>query len=96
MTPSKFYRPALRRRAAAMMKNPYRNITVTINEDVVERPRIRITPDGRMTRPDASRYLGVASKTLSMWQLQGKGPRSVKVGGKIFYYLDDLDAFIQS
>jgi hypothetical protein len=30
-----------------------------------------------------------------MWQLQGKGPRSVKVGGRVFYYRDVLDAFVR-
>jgi hypothetical protein len=60
----------------------------------VEQVRVRVLPDGRMTREDAARYLGHAVKTLAMWQLQGKGPRSVKVGGRVFYYRDDLDAFI--
>jgi hypothetical protein len=26
---------------------------------------------------------------------QGKGPRVVKVGGRIFYFREDLDAFIR-
>jgi hypothetical protein len=49
----------------------------------------------RMTRRDAARYLGNAEKTLAMWELQGKGPPSVKVGGRRFYFNDDLDAFVQ-
>ena len=57
--------------------------------------KIRILPDGRMTRRDAARYLGNAEKTLAMWELQGKGPPSVKVGGRRFYFKDDLDAFVQ-
>lgn len=57
--------------------------------------RVRILPDGRLPRRDAAKYVGVASKTLAMWALSGKGPRSVKVGGRIFYYQSDLDAFIQ-
>jgi len=47
-----------------------------------------------MTREDAARYLGHASKTLSMWALQGKGPRFIKVAGRVFYYRQDLDQFI--
>jgi hypothetical protein len=62
--------------------------------DPIERVRVRLLPDGRMTRDDAARYLGHASKTLAMWALQGKGPRSVKVGGRVFYYRADLDAFV--
>jgi hypothetical protein len=60
----------------------------------VEQVRVRILPDGRMSRADAARYLGRAEKTLAMWHLQGKGPRSVLVGGRRFYYRRDLDAFI--
>jgi hypothetical protein len=60
----------------------------------VEQVRVRILPDGRMNRANASRYLGVAQKTLAMWQLQRKGPRSVLVGGRRFYYRRDLDAFV--
>jgi hypothetical protein len=62
---------------------------------VIERVRVRVLPDGRMTRGDAARYLGYESKTLAMWQLQGKGPRSVKVGGRVFSYRDVLDAFVR-
>ena len=61
----------------------------------VEHVAVRILPDGRMTREDAARYLGMKPKTLAMWQLQGKGPASVRVGGRRFYFLADLDAFIR-
>ncbi len=61
----------------------------------VDQVRVRVLPDGRMTRDDAARYLGHQPKTLAMWQLQGKGPRSVKVGGRVFYYRADLDRFIR-
>ena len=59
-----------------------------------ERVKVRILPDGRMSRRDAARYIGVAEKTLSMWQLNGKGPRSLLVGGRRFYFKGVLDAFI--
>ena len=61
----------------------------------VETVRVRVLPDGRMTREDAARYLGHAPKTLAQWQLQGKGPRSVLVGGRRFYFKDDLDRFVR-
>ena len=57
--------------------------------------RVRILPDGRLTRRDAATYLGVAAKTLAMWALDGKGPQSVKVGGRRFYFKKSLDSFIQ-
>lgn len=62
----------------------------------VEQVRCRVLPDGRMSRGDAAKYLGLKEKTLAMWSLAGKGPRSVKVGGRVFYFKADLDAFIGS
>jgi hypothetical protein len=61
----------------------------------LERVHVRVTPDGRVNRRDAALYLGCEKKTLTMWKSQGKGPRSVKVGGRDFYFVDDLDAFIR-
>jgi hypothetical protein len=60
-----------------------------------DRIRVRVLPDGRMTRDDAAKYLGRQPKTLAMWQLQGKGPRSVMVGGRRFYFQADLDTFVR-
>jgi hypothetical protein len=48
-----------------------------------------------MARGDAALYLGHQPKTLAMWASQGKRPRLVKVGGRVFYFKDDLDAFIR-
>ncbi len=62
---------------------------------VVEVVRVRVLPDGRMTREDAARYLGLKPKTLAMWAVEGKGPRSVLVGGRRFYFKGELDAFIR-
>ena len=64
-------------------------------DGAVEQVRVRVLPDGRMTRKDAARYLGHQPKTLAMWALSGKGPRSVKVGGRVFYFVSDLDAFVR-
>ena len=65
-----------------------------MNGTSIETLRVRILPDGRLTRRDAATYLGVAAKTLTMWALDGKGPRSVKVGGRRFYFKEELDRFI--
>lgn len=61
----------------------------------VEQVKVRVLPDGRMTRRDAARYLGVEDKTLANWGLIGKGPPSIRVGGRRFYYKDCLDDFIR-
>jgi helix-turn-helix protein len=65
-----------------------------LDDGAVEQVRVRILPDGRMSREDAARYLGHKPKTLAMWKLSGKGPQWVKVGGRIFYFRSDLDSFI--
>ena len=64
-------------------------------ESSIEQVRVRVLPDGRMSRRDAAKYLGRAEKTLAMWATEGKGPRSVLVGGRRFYYQAVLDAFIR-
>lgn len=62
--------------------------------DAVETVRVRVLPDGRLTREDAAKYLGKQPKTLAMWAMQGKGPQGVRVGGRVYYYMKDLDRFI--
>ena len=64
-------------------------------EPVIERVRVRVLPDGRLDRENAAKYLGVAKKTLAMWQLQGKGPHGFLVGGRRYYHKASLDAFIR-
>ena len=68
--------------------------TATDIDRALERVHVRILPDGRLSREDAAKYLGLRPKTLAMWELAGRGPRSVKVGGRRFYYQHVLDAFI--
>ena len=68
---------------------------VETQEPAIEQVRVRVLPDGRLARKDAAKYLGRAEKTLAMWEKQGKGPPSVLVGGRRFYFKDDLDAFIR-
>jgi hypothetical protein len=52
-------------------------------------------PDGRMDRKNAARYLGLQPKTLAMHASRGTGPHFVK-RGRVFYFKEDLDAWIQS
>ena len=61
----------------------------------IDQVRVRVLPDGRLTRKDAAKYLGRAEKTLAMWELEGKGPSSLLVGGRRFYFKDVLDAFVR-
>ncbi len=60
----------------------------------VEMVKVRVLPDGRLTREDAATFLGRKAKTLAEWQRLGVGPRSLMVGGRRFYQLADLEAFV--
>ena len=61
----------------------------------IKQDTVRVTPDGRMTKRDTATYLGRSVRTLDDWVLKGKGPRSVKVGGRRFWFKDRLDDFIR-
>ena len=63
--------------------------------ETVEAVRVRVLPDGRMDRANAAAYLGYAPKTLAIWLGQGKGPKYLKASGRVFYFKDDLDAFLR-
>jgi hypothetical protein len=59
-----------------------------------ETPRVFIHPDGRMDRKNAAIYLGCAPKTLADWAMKGLGPRYILLGGRTFYFLEDLQAWV--
>lgn len=48
----------------------------------------------RMDVVQAATYLGLAKSTLEKMRGAGRGPRYVKLGGRIFYRATDLDAYI--
>ena len=54
---------------------------------------IETTPDGRVTRSEAARYLGFSPKTLAEWQRLGYGPPSFLIGGRHFYRLSELERY---
>jgi hypothetical protein len=56
---------------------------------------LKMLPDGRMDSNNASLYVGLKPKTLAMKRGDGTGPAFVKVGGRIFYFKDDLDAWVR-
>jgi hypothetical protein len=60
----------------------------------MEEVKIMVLPDGRVDRANAARFLGLAPKTLAEYFRLGKGPASCKGGGRRFYKLDDLKAFV--
>lgn len=50
-------------------------------------------PDGRVDTKNAALYLGLSEKTLATMRCNGTGPQFIK-RGRVFYFLDDLDAWI--
>lgn len=59
----------------------------------VEQIKVAVLPDGRVDRKNASKALNRKPKTLAEWQRLGKGPRPFNVGGRVFYWWADVQAF---
>lgn len=49
-----------------------------------------------MSPPELSDYAGPAVQTLAIWRMKNKGPRYVKIGGRIRYRLSDVDAWLEA
>lgn len=60
-----------------------------MNVDGAEHVRVRVLPDGRVSRRDAALILGRTAKTLAMWKVRGWGPRPIIVGGRVFHDLNE-------
>jgi hypothetical protein len=56
--------------------------------------RVQVLPGGRMNRANAAKYLGRWPPTLASWAMQPKGLQPHNVGGRAYYYLQELDSFI--
>lgn len=59
----------------------------------IERVKVTVFPDGRLDTENAARFIGLSPKTLAMMRTAGSGPKFIK-RGRIFYYLDDLEAWL--
>lgn len=49
-----------------------------------------------LTSEQAAEYLGVKHRLMEYWRWRNSGPVFIRVGGRIRYKLDDLEAFIAS
>ncbi len=56
---------------------------------------VTMYPDGRFDTPNASVYVGLSEKTMAMQRCDGTGPKFVK-RGRIFYYKEDLDSWLNA
>ncbi len=68
---------------------------VELHSTEIEPVRIRVLPGDRLDSNNAAKYLNRASKTLAMWRMNGVGPEWTKVGGRVFYNKEALDAFMR-
>lgn len=63
---------------------------------LVERPTIRATGAGRVDEDDAAKYLGVSSRKMRQMRAADEGPSYARIGNRIWYALNDLDAYIEA
>jgi len=50
----------------------------------------------KLNTHEAAVYLGVKPNTLEIWRCQHRGPKYAKLGSRIVYDPDDLDAFFKA
>ncbi len=51
-------------------------------------------PPRYLRTPEAARLLGLSGRTLEKHRTYGTGPRYSKLGGRVVYRIDDLQAWV--
>lgn len=51
-------------------------------------------PPRYLRTPEAARFLGLSGRTLEKHRTYGTGPRYAKLGGRVVYRLEDLQAWV--
>ena len=52
-------------------------------------------PPRYLRTPEAARFLGLSGRTLEKHRIYGTGPRYSKLGGRVVYRLEDLQAWVE-
>lgn len=52
-------------------------------------------PTRYLRTPEAARFLGLSGRTLEKHRTYGTGPRYSKIGGRVVYRLEDLQAWVK-
>jgi predicted DNA-binding transcriptional regulator AlpA len=52
-------------------------------------------PPRYLRTPEAARFLGLSGRTLEKHRIYGTGPRYSKLGGRVVYRVDDLQAWVE-
>ncbi|SHN66476.1 helix-turn-helix domain-containing protein [Desulfovibrio litoralis] len=50
----------------------------------------------KLSTDEAADYLGVRPNTLEVWRSKKKGPNYSKIGSRVLYDLEDLEAYFVS
>ena len=53
----------------------------------------RTAPARFLRTPEAARILSISPRTLEKYRCQGNGPTFRKLGGRVVYAIDDLEAW---
>lgn len=46
-----------------------------------------------LTQTDLARRWRISPRTLERWRWLGQGPKYLKIGGRVVYRLEDIEAF---
>lgn len=49
-----------------------------------------------LNQVEVAKRWGFSPRTLENWRCRGEGPRFLKIGGKVVYRLQDVEAFEQN
>ena len=49
----------------------------------------------RFNQRELARRWKISERTLERWRWQGNGPRYLKIGGRVIYRIEDVEAFEQ-
>jgi len=52
-------------------------------------------PPRYLRTPEAARFLGLSGRTLEKHRTYGTGPRYSKLGGRVVYRVEDLQAWVE-
>jgi len=50
----------------------------------------------KLNETEAAEYMRLRPNTLAVWRCKHRGPRYIKLGSRVIYDPDDLDAFMDS
>jgi len=53
-------------------------------------------PPRYLRTPEAARFVGLSIRTLEKHRIYGTGPRYSKLGGRVVYRVEDLQAWVDS